>query len=322
MSVLSPVVSVVVPVYNGQESVKRCIASLMAQTYENLEIILVNDGSTDDTGKICRNLADRDCRIKFYSQDNKGVSAARNLGLNYTTGDYVCFVDADDYVEKEFVEKHLSNFVLDENIDLSVCGFVDETLDQQVIHKSEISRSYVYDVKEFNKNDFVPYVCWQIMVKRAVLDHQRPIRFDEHISIREDFLFLYTVLVNCRRVALSPDVLYHSIYSEDSLSHTALSAKGIDKYATSLDAFRKTLEVTRCNDAVNQMVALLILKETAKMESYFTRSSVFRKKYRHEIDLVKKEAISEIRKHRYSLKESVIIAMIVFSPRIYVRLAK
>lgn len=319
--ILQPLVSIIVPVYNGQDFIVRCIKSLTAQSCTNIEIILVNDGSKDDTPKICEKLASQDSRIKFLSQKNKGVSAARNLGLDHATGYYICFVDADDYVEKDFVEKHLSSIEQEEDIDISVCGFVDETLDKNVIHKSENVISYIYEVKNFKKSDFIPYVCWQIMVRRTILNQKDHIRFDESITIKEDMLFLYALLMNSRKVAVLSDILYHSVHREDSLSHVALTKNGVENYMTALGAYSKILEVTETNAAVNQMVALAILKDLVKMGVHLEEAGVLYNNYRDELNTAKKITISAIRKYRYSFKETIIIIMITVIPKIYVKLA-
>ena len=96
-------VSVIIPVYNPGGALKKCIESLMAQTWENIEIILVNDGSTDGSDSACREFAAADGRIKYVCQENAGVSAARNRGIELACGEYICFVDSDDYVEPDDV---------------------------------------------------------------------------------------------------------------------------------------------------------------------------------------------------------------------------
>lgn len=192
---LSELVSVIIPVYNGEQYIQRCIESLLRQTYAGIEIIIVDDGSKDTTANICQKLAAQDCRIIFSVQENKGVSAARNKGLELAKGEYVCFVDSDDYVDASYVESHIKMIRSDPQIDISVCGFVDEKNDGTVIHQSEIDKRYIYSVPNFQQTDFVPYVCWQIMFKRARLEcGNKKIRFETNISIKEDMLFLLSLI--------------------------------------------------------------------------------------------------------------------------------
>lgn len=98
-------ISIIVPVYNAEKYLNRCILSLLNQTYYNLKIILVNDGSIDNSKKICENAAKKDSRVKVINSVNEGVSLARNKGLKRASGDYVSFVDSDDYVEPGYIEK-------------------------------------------------------------------------------------------------------------------------------------------------------------------------------------------------------------------------
>ncbi len=121
-------VSVIVPVYNNEKYVEKCVRSLMEQTHRELEIILINDGSKDHSGEILEQMAAADERIKYICQDNAGVAVARNRGLDAASGEYLTFVDGDDYVSPDYIEKFLA-CVKEKGADLVICGisFVDET---------------------------------------------------------------------------------------------------------------------------------------------------------------------------------------------------
>ena len=119
----NPLISVVVPIYKVEEYLQRCVDSIINQTYKNLEIILVDDGSPDSCPKMCDNFAKQDKRIKVIHKINAGVSEARNTGLEYATGDYVGFIDSDDYIHPTMYEK-LLNGIKKENSDICMCRFV------------------------------------------------------------------------------------------------------------------------------------------------------------------------------------------------------
>lgn len=106
-----PLVSVIIPVYNVEKYLTRCLDSVINQTYENLDVILVNDGSTDSSGEICRRYAQNDPRISLFTQENQGLSAARNTGLNHMKGEYIVFVDSDDYISIHFIEIMLNTLL-------------------------------------------------------------------------------------------------------------------------------------------------------------------------------------------------------------------
>ena len=100
---MEELISVIVPIYNAEKYLKRCIESIISQTYKNMEIILINDGSKDNSKKICNEFLKKDCRIKLINKENEGVSAARNYGINAAIGKYISFVDADDWLEKNLL---------------------------------------------------------------------------------------------------------------------------------------------------------------------------------------------------------------------------
>ena len=114
-------ISVVVPVYNVEQYLEKCVNSIINQTYKNLEIILVDDGATDKSGKLCDELAKLDNRIMVYHKKNGGLSDARNYGVERATGDYIGFVDGDDYIDAEMYEK-LYEAIKKENVDVAECN--------------------------------------------------------------------------------------------------------------------------------------------------------------------------------------------------------
>lgn len=120
MATGKPLVSVVVPVYRVEEYLGTCVESLISQSYDNLEIILVDDGSPDSCGRICDNYTEKDIRVRVLHQANGGVSAARNAGVRVACGDYIAFVDADDWAEPDYIE-HLLDLIFDNSADISVC---------------------------------------------------------------------------------------------------------------------------------------------------------------------------------------------------------
>lgn len=115
-------VSIIVPIYNVQSFLNECINSLLKQTYSNIEVLLINDGSTDKSEEICREYCKKDSRLSYFYQSNSGVSSARNKGINYSKGNYILFVDADDYVEPSFVEEMLASLKINE-VDCVQCGY-------------------------------------------------------------------------------------------------------------------------------------------------------------------------------------------------------
>ena len=157
MSKYKSLISIIIPVFNMEDKLNKCIQSVINQTYDNLEIILVNDGSKDNSLKICENYKNIDNRIKLISINNNGVSNARNIGIKNATGKYIGFVDSDDYIDNDMFET-LYNNIKDNNADLSIIGYQIETIDNKVIkntnldHSTIVGWSFKYKIQNTNKN--------------------------------------------------------------------------------------------------------------------------------------------------------------------------
>ena len=121
---LNDTVSIIVPIYNKEKYLEKCLDSILGQTYRDLEIILVDDGSTDNSLAICQRYAEKDPRIKIYHKPNGGVSSARNLGLEKSTGKYISFVDPDDFIHSEFIER-LEMMLVQSDAEIAYCKMLD-----------------------------------------------------------------------------------------------------------------------------------------------------------------------------------------------------
>ena len=151
---MEKLISIIIPIYNVEKYLKKCIESVINQTYKNIEIILINDGSTDGSGKICDEYAIKDKRIKVSHNENGGVAVARNKGIKMSTGDYIVFVDSDDFISNEYCEKMLEA-VLRNNADIAICKLHD-FLDGEKIQIEETEYSeQVYNSDEMIENNIV-----------------------------------------------------------------------------------------------------------------------------------------------------------------------
>ena len=150
-------ISVIVPVYNVEKYLRQCLDSVLAQTYRELEIILVDDGSTDGSGAICDEYATRDSRIKVVHQQNGGLSSARNAGLDLATGEYVAFVDSDDYIHETMLEL-LYQALVENNADTVICNFerVDEKGDVISVRSLQPLANGVVSMEEALENLATP----------------------------------------------------------------------------------------------------------------------------------------------------------------------
>ncbi len=204
-------VSVIIPVYNGEKSIARCLDSVRCQTYQDLEILVINDGSTDNSLSICESLAEQDTRIRVISQKNAGVSAARNAGLQSATGIYLQFVDADDYVDSEITE-YLVTYMEKEKSELAVCSYFD-VIDCYDISRNENSDEGCLSVDAYmNKllqqpSHFYFGVLWNKLYRRSLVETNH-LQFDKNISFGEDFIFNMEYLSYVKQVAMCREPLY------------------------------------------------------------------------------------------------------------------
>ncbi|MBE5780381.1 MAG: glycosyltransferase family 2 protein [Clostridiales bacterium] len=222
--------SVIVPVYNAEQTLRRCLDSLCAQTYGNFELILVNDGSKDHSLEICNEYAKKDQRICVYTQENAGPSAARNRGLDMASGDYVLFVDSDDYVEANMLQR-MADAAAKEDADLVLCSYWDEKGDVLTPHVYA-RPSGVYDeqgckelaldfIDDNTKGRIPPYSSLRL-VRRSFME-ESGLRFTRKVKRGEDYLLWVQVHFQAKRlVLLAEDYLYHYVYTETSITKSYL----------------------------------------------------------------------------------------------------
>ena len=213
-----PLISVVVPVYNVAPYLERCVASIQAQTWPNLEIILVDDGSRDGSAELCDAFARQDTRTEaVHFRKNLGPSAARNEGICRARGKLLSFVDADDYIEPELLER-LCDDLMEKEADVSVCGADGIRIEggPAGVFSGREARGALARSVPFN------HVPWGKLYITETL-RRRP--FDETVFYSEDLLFLYRLFGECKRVSYLPGALYHYGDREGSQVHSGVSAR-------------------------------------------------------------------------------------------------
>lgn len=253
----TPLISVIIPVYNVEKYLHRCLDSVIAQTYQNLEIICVDDGSIDESGRICNQYAVRDARIKVIHQENQGLSAARNRGLDAADGEYIAFVDSDDYILEGMYKKMLDK-LLDYSVDLCVCQWQYEFSDgRQVVKKKNIDPT-IYGCKtslEFarflyrgNYENGVVVAAWNKLYRRALLDK---IRFEGRIH--EDEAFNGRIMAKNISVYVMEEQFYVYAQNGDSLTNKPFSA---NKFFF-LDVLAERRELFKSDAFIRQETELL-----------------------------------------------------------------
>lgn len=221
-------ISVIIPVYNVEPYLERCIHSVTKQTYTNLEIICVDDGSTDHSGSVLDSLAAQDDRIKVIHKQNEGVSIARNTALSIATGSYIGFVDSDDYIAPDYYAKLISVFQ-NSNVDIATCGYYKD-MDGKV---DAVRNRKKVPVSPLSIKDFFPYMyerdhylgvasyLWTKLIRRDLIynyDQSLALSFQPY-ACNEDILFIAELCTKCNQIQYIDEPLYYYVQRNSSITH-------------------------------------------------------------------------------------------------------
>ncbi len=207
--------SIIIPVFNAGKFLDMLLESIEKQTYRDFECIIVNDGSTDNSKEICRKFADRDERFIIINQNNAGVSAARNTGLDKAKGKYIAFADSDDVLEVDMYAT-LIKALIDLDADVASCNFIhEEKISQLTANTNSVFKIYQQPIDSFYNDDISLDALWNKVYRAKIIGQ---IRFAPDISYTEDQLFVAEVLLRAKTLALTKAVKYHYMKHGESLS--------------------------------------------------------------------------------------------------------
>ncbi|WP_263602128.1 glycosyltransferase family 2 protein [Chryseobacterium sp. PET-29] len=243
-------VSVIVPVYNVEKYLSKCLDSLISQSYQNLEILVVNDGSTDCSEDIIRNYAQRyPDRIKAFQKENGGLSDARNFGIDRATGDYIGFVDSDDYVSPVMfeemtvlAEKHCAEMVICNVLKVDEHG----NIRQKLIQIPEMPEKIDLE-NNFSVFSDISYFACNKLFKKSLFNEKR---FKENVHF-EDIQLIPQLLLDCTTVAQTQNFHYHYLERTDSISKTH-TEKGLD-ILRAVEEVEEYFKTTKYSDKVNEL---------------------------------------------------------------------
>ncbi|MDQ1086634.1 glycosyltransferase [Siphonobacter sp. SORGH_AS_1065] len=251
-------ISVIVPVYKVEKYLTRCLTSILNQTLKDIEVILVNDGSPDGCPDICNKFALQDSRIKVIHKENQGLGLARNSGLSIATGDYVAFVDSDDFIEANMLEK-LYDLANTTSLDTVYCGFIKFRSENDKEYISEVEKTIIFDNRDlidlvildmigsepnaFSDRRFQMSVWHAIYSRNLIVDNSIYFHSEREL-ISEDIVFHIDYLSKASRLAFIPDPLYYYCINETSLS----SSFRHDRFERYKDIYYYLLENYKIND--------------------------------------------------------------------------
>ena len=252
---MKPVVSVIVPVYNVEEYLPRCLESLLGQTLSNMEILCVDDASLDHSAAVVREYTQRDNRVRLLQQEHKGVSAARNLGMDHAQGEFVAFVDADDWVESTMLETLVSR---GEDWDVAVCSAQVHYEDGG--RREPLERALTVENGQWNgedsswnclkRNGSWPFV-WNKLYRRALL-MENNIRFSPELALGEDGAFLVLLWQYVKKVAYVEEKLYHYRYQRKASATVELYQNQVRRYRQHVDVVQVLLKEFSARDLLTE----------------------------------------------------------------------
>ena len=309
---MKPLVSVIVPCYNSEKYIERCIISILNQTYNNIEIIIIDDGSTDSSLDIIKRLSNNYDNIKYIHQSNSGVSAARNKGLSNANGDYITFVDSDDTILPEMYET-LMELIVSHKADISHCSY-------QRIKGNNIKKLggtnlvEVYDSKTalaylLKGEKFSPSICNKLYSKKCISN----IRLNTEISINEDYLFNYFLFCNSKKIVYIDKCFYE--YHNETVS----SVTRINQIKRANDVL-KTREII--NETINQESDLKKQAElnVFKSQILLYRTYLYNKNNctRNDLKQIRKTIVNSINELQINEKKTLLSALIIkYIPFLY-----
>lgn len=222
---MEKLLSIIVPVYNGEKYLERCIKTILDQSYTNIEIILIDDDSSDTSRKICEEFSLKDPRIKFFhNEKNMGIYGTRNKGISLASGEYITFVDDDDYIEKTMYQKMMQQFYKNERLDLVLCNFINISEHGEIIgrskekggeyNKEKIKEKFIY---RLIGNQEISCAVWRCIFKKdKIVENNMKFKSSR---VKDDMCFFLEYILNCKELYCVDECLYNYItYAKSTIN--------------------------------------------------------------------------------------------------------
>ncbi len=280
-------ISIIVPVYNVEKYLRNCLDSIINQTYTNLEIILVDDGSPDGSGKICDEYALKDGRIKIFHNKNMGLSGARNFGIDNATGEYITFVDSDDEINLYYIEK-LFKILKENNADLSICGFkyIQENKKTRKQENKKIRKAELYNAEEAISQMY-SYIgfgikctsfitSWGNLIPR---EYYKDIKFPLG-KINEDEFTTYKLYLKADKIAYIKEPLYYYYKRSGSIMNSGFNLKRLEV----LDAFEERIKILK---EKNYDISLTVIRYYLRL--CWIKNNILKNKIDYDISIIDKK---------------------------------
>lgn len=310
-----PEISIIVPIYNVEKYLDRCIKSILSQTFKDFELILINDGSTDESSNICEKYKGLDNRIVVIHKENGGLSSARNVGLDIAKGKYIGFVDSDDYIDENMYYE-LYRSITKNNSDISICKFIKVYNNNKVnlINNNllEVNYSNIEALQELYKNNSVDFiVAWNKLYRSKLIKEFRYPLGRKH----EDEFIIHKLLYRCNKVTYINKELYYYYQRENSIMNSKLSIKDIDKVYFYLDRikFFNSINNKQLKEKSTYNFVIGYFDLYAKVK-YILKDECSRKRLKK---LIIKNYHYICTSNRFSVKEKLAILIFILNERYY-----
>ena len=311
-------ISIIVPIYKVEAYLNKCLDSICNQTYKNLEIILVDDGSPDNSGKMCDDYAKKDSRIKVIHKENGGLSSARNAGLDIATGEYISFIDSDDYINAKFIET-LYNLCIENNADISECDFLKFENDDVKEIKEEVNihlyTSHEMQNRMYSEIDNVrSVVVWNKLYKKYIYENMRfPVG-----KINEDEFCTYRAFYSCKtKIATTSEKLHYYRYSPESIMGRKFNVKRLDV----LDALKERKQFYKENNEL-ELYEKTILTYSDMLKYFYELTKNYIENPKEHLKTIhnnyKQNYIDLKRSNKLNVKERIKNLIFVLKPEIYI----
>ena len=295
---MDKLISVVVPIYNVENKLERCLDSLKNQTYKNIEILLINDGSPDNSREICLKYTTLDSRFKYFEKKNGGLSSARNYGILKANGEYIYFIDSDDYCENDLLENLISNMSSD--VQISACGYYIEYPKEKIV----IEKKCIGIGKKLAKDFFLDLdsngmfnVVWNKLYNLNIIKYHN-LGFEETMVPGEDLLFNCEYLKFIDKGVVNSKFLYHYMRENDETLVNKYDDNLIDKVKYFISKKEQLLNTLEINEDILKMV----MGNTTLSYAFSCLTNLFRKKNKNKHKLIEiKKIIIMSRNENYYL---------------------
>ncbi|MGM9850499.1 MAG: glycosyltransferase family 2 protein [Bacilli bacterium] len=310
---MNDLITIIVNAYNEEKHIKKCVDSILNQTYKNIEILIINDGSTDNTLNIIKKYKDK--RIRVISTENKGLSLSRNVGLDNSNGKYIYFLDADDFIEKDTIE-YLYNLIKKNKSDMSTCKSLDiYNYDTKIINKEEKINilSNIDMLKKLLLREDNTVNIWNKLIKKELFKN---IRFPNRII--EDVPVVYKLILNSKKIVYSNQIKYNRLKHNDSIMGKRKPELLIDIYKATLERY-EDIKNTYPNLIENEISILLLIMNTTATNNKIANNNIGIKNMKK---LYKKTFKIKMLKNNIGLENKIKIILFRISPSLYKHIFK